>query len=362
MLRDPAARRMAAEPFGGYCSLLIEMWLDPSKSLPADDEELALLSRLGKRWPRFAAQILALFTVRDGRYCSPIIDAAHANCEKKSSAAKTAVNARETRKVQMYPYLEPETGSTDDRPMIDRLTTDDQTMIDRSSNVKVKVKVEPPPYNPPPSRLPKALRKGNPANDDTFRLFDAAYPRPSNGRSLRRAEARLTWDVLIAAGEPVAAILEGVTRYAANIAAVGKYEYVAMMTTWLNQRRWEETHVYDPGCTEAQAVAARRDAELRERRSAHRGRYEPAYHAWCLELARAAVADPAYVRHWRIELEETIKRRAASGMAKSAEKLKGLLAGDPAAQLEDQVRRWLTQNPPPDFWTWDTVHNPEAMQ
>ena len=112
---------------------------------------------------------------------------------------------------------------------------------------------DPPPKGVPPlggvlevTNTRRPVVKGNPANAETWAKFDAAYPTPSNGRALSRTPARLKWDRLADAGEDMDAIIEGARRYSAWIAKMDKGDYVAMMPTWLNQRRWEELHEVDP--------------------------------------------------------------------------------------------------------------------
>ncbi len=52
---------------GAYIRLLCHSWLQPDCGLPADDDSLAALSRLGKTWPRSADKIRSKFEERDGR-------------------------------------------------------------------------------------------------------------------------------------------------------------------------------------------------------------------------------------------------------------------------------------------------------
>jgi len=119
----------------------------------------------------------------------------------------------------------------------------------KENETKSKNKTPPTPLGTrgaKPAGSTKALGRGDPANAETWERFDRAYPRPSNGRPLRLAEARLTWDLLAEAGEDMEAVVEGAARYRRWVEQLRKHEYVAMMTTWLNQRRWEESYAVQP--------------------------------------------------------------------------------------------------------------------
>jgi len=58
---------MTPEQVGGYILLLCHAWNDSHCSLPDDSGSLAVLSRLGDRWPESADRILACFVNRRGR-------------------------------------------------------------------------------------------------------------------------------------------------------------------------------------------------------------------------------------------------------------------------------------------------------
>ena len=91
--------------------------------------------------------------------------------------------------------------------------------------------------------------------------FCEAYPKRSG--SLNKADAKKKFDSL-AKGEPPTDIIEGAKRYCEWAKATGKFgtELIAQMTTWLNQRRWEE--VYDaPAITNGKSTINDVWAELR---------------------------------------------------------------------------------------------------
>lgn len=52
---------MLPEQEGAYFRLLCHAWADEDCSLPADERQLAILSRLGARWKRMRAEVMACF-------------------------------------------------------------------------------------------------------------------------------------------------------------------------------------------------------------------------------------------------------------------------------------------------------------
>lgn len=229
---------------------------------------------------------------------------------------------------------------------------------------QTKAKEEDPPTPPKGRRrgtTPKALQKGDPKNAETWDAFDAVYPRPSNGRKLERSDARLTWDLLAEDGEDMAKIVDGAKRYREWIDALKKREYVAMMTTWLNQRRWEESYAIDPSSEDGKRIQAEKEAETRERRSAHQAKFTPEYDAYVASLAEAGIAAPGFEEAWRKDAEAVLEKRKRMGMT-GAVKMAEKNLSDPEAAREDQIRRWKELNAAsiPDFWTWDCKHNRET--
>lgn len=68
-LGSAAINQMLPEQEGAYCRLLNVMWLaagDGEPHLPTDDDALAQMSRLGKRWKKLGPLIRAQFNERDG--------------------------------------------------------------------------------------------------------------------------------------------------------------------------------------------------------------------------------------------------------------------------------------------------------
>lgn len=113
----------------------------------------------------------------------------------------------------------------------------------------------PPPVPPP----------GWSACDEVWRELLSVYPKRGGG--LGHTEGRKVLERLLKAKTDPKAILEGARRYAAYIRATKREgsEYVAMIPTWLRQRRWEEdwTPPRDPKAEEEEAKR-RHAEELRE--------------------------------------------------------------------------------------------------
>lgn len=344
---------MNAEAFGGYCSLLMEAWLDPSGSLPVASEDLALLARMGKAsWAHFSKAILSLFEEEDGRLYSPIVDEARAKIIKKSQLGRAAVEARERLKAEKYRQLEP-------KPLSD----DDPTIIGRLSKEKEKEKDKEKDPSSSGTRKPgsKALSKGDPANEESWKAFDNVYPRPDNGRKLERAEARLIWDLLVEGGEEISAVIERAVAYRQWIDLLGKRKYVAMMTTWLNQRRWEESYDIDPSSEEGRLIQASKDAQSREEKSAHQAKHQGNYEAFVEALVEAGISEPGFEESWRADAEKVLAKRKQMGMAGAVRIAEENLSNPESARLEMR-RCWLKVNVVPSFWEWDASSNPEAYK
>lgn len=119
---------------------------------------------------------------------------------------------------------------------------------------------------------------------------------PKRGGALGHTEGRKVLERLLKAKVDPQTILEGAKRYAAYIRATKREgtEYVAMIPTWLRQRRWEEdwTPPRDPKAEEEEAKRRHADAcnasddDLRTfaARAVSRSERYPAY----AELARHA--------------------------------------------------------------------------
>lgn len=232
-----------------------------------------------------------------------------------------------------------------------------------------KEKEDNSPYSPSgtteasSARKPKALQKGNPENAESWKRFDEVYPRPYNGRKLERADARLTWDLLAEDGEDMDQIVEGAKRYAKWIESLEKFEYVKMMTTWLNAREWEEAYYIHPNSEDGRKIAARAEAILRERRSAHQAKYKAQYDAFVVRLALEATSTPEYVAAWTKEQEETLEKRKRLGMVGAVKTIEKSLA-DPEVGSRDRVQKWIADQEGsralPTFWEWDQQFNRES--
>ena len=112
---------------------------------------------------------------------------------------------------------------------------------------------------------PPVPPQGGSGHDDVWRELLSVYPKRGGG--LGHTEGRKALARLLKAGADPSAIIDGARRYAAYIRATGKEgtEYVAMIPTWLRQRRWEEdwTPPRDPKAEEEEA-RRRHAEELRE--------------------------------------------------------------------------------------------------
>lgn len=250
-------------------------------------------------------------------------------------------------------------------------TTDEPGSLDRSVNSVNSVnkrkrnKINQQPPKSPPRRPPgslKALATGDPENAGTWDRFDKAYPRPMNGRKLERSEARATWDLLAGSGQDMEAVVAGALRYAEWVKRLGKGDYVCMMTTWLNGRRWEESWEIDPESAEARAAASKAAERLEQAREAHRQKHAKAFQAHLSRLAEDGSSDPEFERRWEEGMMAKIDRLESRGQVKAAGMTRQTLL-DPQSRRAAMRDKWLEENQGslPAFWEWDSEANPEPF-
>jgi uncharacterized protein YdaU (DUF1376 family) len=224
---------MGAEPFGGYCSLLLEAWLDPDGSLANDPEELALLSRLGKKgWAQHGAKLMTLFEVVDDRLRSEIIEEAREKANRRRESAKVAVTAR----IEKARYVEPEPASTDDRPMIDRSSKEKE---------KEKEKVKEKEPNPVGFDKPTVTREID------FEAFWIGWKSLGSKTTLNKKATLESWRKAIRRGATPDDLLQAIKvydRYLKHREKNGKpdsRDFIPMPETWLNQDRWSSEYPED---------------------------------------------------------------------------------------------------------------------
>lgn len=240
LLRDPIARRMNAEQFGGYCSLLIEAWFDPEGSLPLDDEELRILSRLdGEAWPRNKNVILKLFTIDNGRIYSPIVDEARERALKRSEAGKTAAEARlNYRKLKLENSTNVEQTSTN----VEQTLTD----VEQEKQIRTTKEKE--------KGIEKGIEKNNSIvsrNRETraslvqdFERFWVAWKALGPKTTLNKVNAKNAFEKAVRRGATADDIISAVGVYDKYLSYREKNgrpesrEFIPMAETWLNQDRF----------------------------------------------------------------------------------------------------------------------------
>ena len=248
-------------------------------------------------------------------------------------------------------------------PKSDPETAENVNNVNPVNKRKGKERKERNPQTPKEPRKPsgslKAFSKGKAAYDEFWKRFDEAYPRPTNGRQLKKAEARITFDALIDSGEMPEDIIAGAKRYSVWITSLKKGEYVAMMTTWINNRKWEESWYIHPDSPEGRKIAADRALALEDARRGHKAEFGEAYELFILDRFATATKDETFLEMWEAWLKEKIERRRG-GMGVAALE-RGLT--DPEAKATSQKEYFETiDTNRPSFWEWDKTHNPKPFQ
>ena len=174
---------MSPEEGWGYLNLLFAQWQSGSKRcIPRDKDELAKLSRLGKKWPRCSARILKQFrgVGRSGlrnKRCAEIYDVQSAKTEKlRNTAVKAGKASAKARAAQA-------------QREVNRCSTNQNQSQNQSQNQKKNV-----------------CKEGTHTFDSVFALYPEVAQR---GKSECRAE----FDKALASGVTADEIRDGIIRY-----------------------------------------------------------------------------------------------------------------------------------------------------
>ena len=229
LLRDPLIRRMGAEAFGGFMSLLIEAWFDPQGSLPNDQEELAILSRLGVRWSKHGPAILSRWKLaEDGRWHHDIVDDAISRASKKSEQAQKAVEAREEKKQE------------DRKVELVGGSNDHQTIIQGKGKGKGKEKEKENIGGKPPYPQEGIASRYSPGFEAFWEAWRGLRPRTT----LNKKQAFESYKKALQRGATDDDLVQAVKvfgRYISHREKSGKVDqrdFIPMPETWLNQDRW----------------------------------------------------------------------------------------------------------------------------
>lgn len=234
---------------------------------------------------------------------------------------------------------------------------------ERREEEEIEIDPPTPPKGRRRGRVPEALHHGKPENDETWRQFEAIYPKPADGMPLQKAGARRIWDQLAGDGQDMGIVVSGARAYSKRIHVLKMHHRVRQMTTWLNVRGWEESYVIDPSSEEGKRVVAEREIELRKRRAAHEAEFRSAHEAYALSLALDGIGDPAFQAEWRSGNEKDAQRKRAHDMIRAAEMIERQLS-DPEESRQGMVRDWQEKNASLilDFWDWDAEMNPNGFE
>lgn len=100
---------------GALLELRCHAWrADPPGTLPDDDESLAVLSRLGRRWPRHAAALRSIMTPADGRLRDDELAAQYASMVEESMKRSASASASARRRWERSATGETPALTTDD--------------------------------------------------------------------------------------------------------------------------------------------------------------------------------------------------------------------------------------------------------
>jgi uncharacterized protein YdaU (DUF1376 family) len=234
---------MSVVEFGAYTSLLMEIWLDPSGSLPDDPDELAVYSRLGDAWPQYERKLMGLFYVQDGRVRSEIVDEARDRIVKRSEQAKEAVAERERKKAESG-KVEPGKPSNDERPKIDR-SSKEKEKEKVNEKEKAKAKEE---SSLSPEGDGGGGKKARLSYSPGFEAFWKAWRGLGGKTTLNKVAAFEAYKKCLRRGAEDSDLLAAVgvyDKYLTYRTKSGKTDardFIPMPETWLNQDRWQSEY------------------------------------------------------------------------------------------------------------------------
>lgn len=127
-------------------------------------------------------------------------------------------------------------------------------------------------------RAPPGSKADKVAAEAEFTALAKAYPRRKGGNPLKPARAK--FDAAVRRGVPAATILAAARSFAAECAGDGRAgtEFVPMLSTWLNQERWQQIEpetspdppppIVPPGARSPDEIRAEVLAKMEARRAA----------------------------------------------------------------------------------------------
>jgi uncharacterized protein YdaU (DUF1376 family) len=216
---------------GGYIRLLCYQWNDPRCTLPDDDPELAVLSRLGAAWQEGSGErIRKCFEARNGRLRNDRLyrerrKQIQNRIEKRAAGAIGAAVKRQKKLSQNH---------TDSKQTLDSAIS--RTPADASSSIPITITSTEQKHIPlPPSRKLSSTTKAElTLQQQTW--FDRCWDRYWRREGKQAAVKAFR---VVDTPETAESVFQGVERQRDRMLARDA-EHRPHFSTWLNQRRWED--------------------------------------------------------------------------------------------------------------------------
>ncbi len=227
---------MTPEQEGAYIRLLAHQWSDPTCSLPDDDDRLAVLSRLGEKWPAarlaIAKQMLfhsprdsgRIYNVRLYRYREQL----EALSLKRKKAGRKGGNAKALR-TDDQSWQEPSNCQASDKQL--GSSSSSSPLCNRSSDAYGSL-------FPNEHTGDNGAHSGNngkkPIAKIAAEIYDAYPKKAAKQRALKAIQKAIE-----KTGDPKM-LLEAVKEFASSEKGRGDPSFIPYPATWFNDGSWED--------------------------------------------------------------------------------------------------------------------------
>ena len=225
---------MLPEQEGAYFRLLCHAWSDEDCSLPKDEQKLAILSRLCRRWKKLRADIVECFEphpTRPDRLINRRLWDVRQSQNEHSERRRNAGAKGNERRWNVDRNATPKRSQCDRNAISERSQWDEISIANGSQNDRSP--------SPSSSSLKEKKEKNKnppqvPLTTEGFKDFWEAYPRKVGKPATLKA-----WRAAHLGAADLVSVLAAIARHRLT-EQWRQSQFIPYPATWLNQRRWED--------------------------------------------------------------------------------------------------------------------------